>query len=371
MAVRLIHIAPELPPTVGGVADYSTILSRRLAEESDGSVEPILIHAGKAPTEAIEVDFPTVDLSGTQSAATIADTVQNLSDEADRPAVVMLEYSGYGYAKRGAPLWLARGLARVCGDDGVPLITMFHEISASGPVWTSAFWFSPLQTYAARRLARLSSGIMTTHPTGTDEFRGVGEDSSIQVCPVFSNVGEPKSRPSFRERAAQAVVFGGGQTKTALYGPHRSVMQAGLEEWAIDTVIDVGPPDAVQSEALETEVEVRGFQPAEAISDVLLDARIGLLHYPAAYATKSGILAAYMAHGTVPVLVAPEPLGGRLEAGTHFAVPKNNKTQEGPRIARAAASWYDRHAHSQHAAQTVLDLMKPAIDSPVVRSTPQ
>jgi hypothetical protein len=51
--VRLIHIAPELPPTVGGVADYAVILSRRLVEVSDGTVEPVLIYAGHEPTEAI------------------------------------------------------------------------------------------------------------------------------------------------------------------------------------------------------------------------------------------------------------------------------------------------------------------------------
>lgn len=53
MGTRIIHIAPELPPKVGGVADYNAILSRRLVEVSDGTVEPVLIYAGHEPTEAI------------------------------------------------------------------------------------------------------------------------------------------------------------------------------------------------------------------------------------------------------------------------------------------------------------------------------
>jgi hypothetical protein len=354
------------------VADYTALLSRRLVEESEGAVEPVLVHAGKPPAETIEAGFPVVEVSGRQSAVTLADTVRNVADDADGLAVVLLEYVGYGYAKHGAPLWLMRGLHRVCGNGGIPLVTMFHEISASGPIWTSAFWLSLVQTHVARRLARLSDGLMTTHPTAAEELRGfVGGEKSIEVCPVFSNVGEPASRSPFEDRSAQAVVFGGSRTKTALYDTYRAVTQSGLNRWGIETVLDVGPPEASRPEALDTDVDVRGLQPATAISDLLLDARIGLLHYPAAYATKSGILAAYMAHGVVPVLVEPEPLGGPLEAGRHFAVAERGELSAGPQVGRSAAAWYDRHAHSRHAAQTALALMKQAADMPICSSTSQ
>jgi hypothetical protein len=368
--IRLVHIAPELPPTVGGVADYTAILSRRLVEVSDGTVEPVLVHAGNEKADEIDVEFPVTDLSGQCSATTLADTVERLAGEARGKAVVLLEYSGYGYARRGAPLWLARGLGRVCGEVSIPLLTMFHEISASGPLWSTAFWLSPVQTHVARRLARLSNGLMTTHPTGDDKLRAfVGENTPVRVRPVFSNVGEPASRPAFGERAAQAVVFGGSQTKAALYDTHRATTRAALSKWEIDRVVDVGPPETALPKALDVDVDVQGLRPAETISNLLLNARIGLLHYPAAYATKSGILAAYLAHGVVPVLVAPEPLGGRLEAGTHFAVAAQEGTADGPWIARAAAAWYNRHAHSRRAAQTALTLMKQVADMSIAPPT--
>ena len=79
MSIRLIHISPELPPTVGGVADYTAILSRRLVEVSDGIIEPVLVHAGNQSAEAIEVDFPTVDLSGERSASALAETIEQLA----------------------------------------------------------------------------------------------------------------------------------------------------------------------------------------------------------------------------------------------------------------------------------------------------
>lgn len=360
--IRCIHITPELPPTVGGVADYTAILSRRLVEVSDGAVEPVLVHAGKQQVDAIEVDFPVVDLSGEQSARRLVEAVQELAYEAEEDAVVLLEYSGYGYAKRGAPWWLARGLRRVCGGEEIPLITMFHEISASGPVWTSAFWLSPVQSWIAWQITRLSDGITTTHPTGASQIgQWADDDTSVEVTPAFSNVGEPTERPPPSERCPQAVIFGGQRTKTAIYQTHRAVTQKALEEWGIQTVVDVGPPGVATPERLEIDVEVRGIQPVEVISELLLDAQIGILHYPAAYATKSGILAAYMAHGVVPLLVEPEPLGGRLGAGEHFALAGGTKKENAGRIAQKTTAWYDRHVHSRRAAQTILDLTESAI----------
>ena len=374
-SIRLIHIAPELPPTVGGVADYTAILSRRLVEVSEGTVEPVLVHAGNQPTDAIEVDFPSVDLSGQCSASALAETVEQLAQEAEELAVALLQYSGYGYAQRGAPLWLARGLRRVCGPDGVPLITMFHEISASNwKPWTSTFWLSPLQSWVARQFVQCSAGGMTTHPSGAEELgRFAGKRTPVEVCPVFSNVGEPDERPTFDDRSPKAVIFGGRRTKTALYDTHRDTTQAALDRWSIDTVIDVGPSDAATPDAMGVKGDVRGLQPADAISDLLLDARIGLLHYPAAYATKSGILAAYMAHGVVPVLIAPEPLGGQLEAGTHFVTSAESsddaELKVGNRIGRTAADWYDRHAHSRNAAVTTLSLIERATDTTLLASS--
>jgi hypothetical protein len=368
--IRFIHIAPELPPTVGGVAGYTAILSRRLVEVSNGAVEPVLVHAGKQQVDTIEVDFPVVNLSGEQSARRLAETVQELACEAEQNAVVLLEYSGYGYAKRGAPWWVARGLRRVCDGEKIPLVTTFHEISTSGPVWTSAFWLSPVQSWIARQIAQLSDGAMTTHPTGASQIGQWADDETpVEVTPAFSNVAEPTERPPPSERRPQAVIFGGQRTKTAIYETHRAVTHKALEEWEIQTVFDVGPPGAAIPERLEIDVDVRGIQPVKAISELLLDAQVGLLHYPAAYATKSGILAAYMAHGVVPLLVEPEPLGGRLVAGEHFALAGSTKKENAGRIAQQATAWYDSHAHSCRAAQTTLGLTKHITTLPAADDT--
>jgi len=362
MNVRLIHIAPELPPTVGGVADYTAILSRRLVEESDGTVEPMLVHAGKQSAEAIEVDFPTVDLSGECSASALADTVEQLVDGAKGAAVVLLEYSGYGYARRGAPLWLEWGLRRVCGADGVPLVTMFHEIRASNwKPWTSTFWLSPVQGYVAARLARLSRAVVTNREPSAEWLRDrVDGDTPVRTQPVFSNVGEPDFLTAFEERESHVVVFGGGAMKNRLYETLGHVQV--LSDLGIDRLVDLGAIDEPLNSVGDIPVEAHGIQPASAISAHLQRARIGLLQYPVDYLTKSGIWAAYAAHG-LPCLVVSEPApSDPLEEGRHFlrADPEGSISEipDLEAVGRRAREWYRAHARSENAAYLFASLME-------------
>jgi len=362
--VRLVHITAELPPTVGGVADYTAILSRRLVEVSDGTVEPVLVHAGNESTDAIEVEVPTVDLSGECSAAALAETVRQLADESEGPAVVLLEYSGYGYAKRGAPWWLARGLRRVCGTDGVPLITMFHELYASGPPWTSAFWLSFVQARVVRRLARYSDGILANR---RDTAEWLHNRASTPVCfsPVFSNVGEPGELHPWEEREPYAVVFG-GTGKRALYTKHGSLMTKFLDRVGINRVVDIGPspPDCVGRQD-GIQVDIRGLLSPEEVSKSISNAQIGFLCRNPEALTKSGSLAAYFAHG-VPSVIAhrhSSEANPILEEGTHYismerAVRNTIEEEEWQELGRRAREWYVDNAHSSSVADVIEQLIK-------------
>jgi len=365
---RVVHITPELPPTVGGVADYTAILSRRLVEESNEVVEPVLVRAGQESDPAPDVEFPVIDLGGGATAPALTNTISQLSNEAPSRTLVLLQYSGYGFSTHGAPLWLLRGLRQSCGERGIPLLTVFHEIrSFSWKPWTRTFWLSPVQTGVAWGIARLCDGVMTTHPTAAARLRRFASDTTpVHVAPVFSNVGEPAERRPYEKRRPRAVVFGGGHTKTAIYETHGPLVKKLLQHQAIDEVVDVGAAAPVGPDHLGTEARVLGVQPAETISALLLDARIGLLHYSAAYATKSGVLAAYMAHGAAPALVDPAPRGGMLDAHKHY-VPVRDGTEppiDGyDRVSQQARNWYDQHAHSRRAATTMLGMLTHVFSS--------
>ena len=361
--LRLIHIAPELPPTVGGVADYTAILTRRLVEVSDASVEPMLVHAGNQSTDAIEVEFPVVDLSGECSAGRLAATVEELADEATKSVAMLLEYSGYGYAKRGAPWWLLRGLRRMCGEDGIPLVTMLHELYATGLPWTSAFWMSFAQAYVSGHLARLSRAVLTNRIASAQWLhRYVRNGVPVRTRPVFSNVGEPTNLPEFGEREPYAVVFGGPGMKQRLYSDLSPSRVREIQSAGIERIVDVGASGNSSEDVHGLPIERQGLQPARTVHEALLRARVGLLHYPIPYLTKSGIWSSYAAHG-VPSLILSEPqTTPEVSGGEHYV--RLNEDKELPStgglrsVGRAAWEWYQEEATSRKTAKHVMDLLR-------------
>jgi hypothetical protein len=348
---------------VGGVADYTAILSRRLVEVSGGAVEPVLVHAGRTSTDAIEVDYPAVDLSGKCSAATLAETINQLAGDAQGPTVVLLEYSGYGYAKRGAPLWLVRSLQRVCGETELPLITMFHELYATGPPWTSAFWITYIQRYVAMRLAQCSRAVMTNRPLSAKWLRTrVDESTPIRTQSVFSNVGEPESILPFEDRDPYAVVFGGSTMKNRLYKTLECNHAEFLSNLGVNRVIDLGPSNRCPDSVSGVPAVAHGLQPASVISRYLERARVGLLQYPVDHLTKSGIWASYAAHGVAPLVISDVSSSDPLEAGYHFLRLSSDdslfRIPKLKRIGSQAWDWYQAKAHSRNAAHLFASFAK-------------
>lgn len=364
--VRLIHITPELPPTVGGVADYAAILSQRLIEVAGGAIDPVLVHAGNRVADRIDVSFPVTDLSGRCSAAALADAIKRLADDAEGRAVVLVEYSGYGYAKRGAPWWLFRGLRRGTAENGPLLLTMFHELYATGSPWTSAFWMSFGQAYVARRIANCSEGMITNRADSAQWLRQVAQ-GPVRHVPVFSNVGEPSPLSTSNDQNGRAVVFG-GTGKNSLYAEHGRSITECLDTLGIDTLVDIGPPPREQLiESIGTNVNVRGVLSKDDVSECLHRASVGFLCRNPRALTKSGSLAAYMAHGVPSIVAARHSMEANpdLEEGVHYVSltralenGQNWDKQDWALIGRRGRTWYEDHAHSRKMAHTVLTLVE-------------
>jgi hypothetical protein len=374
--IRLIHIAPELPPTVGGVADYTAILSRRLVEESDGAVEPVLVHTGGQQVDAIEADFPAVDLSGEQSARRLAEAVQELAHEAEEDAVFLLEYSNYGYSRQGAPLWLMRGLKRACRD-GLSLVTMFHELYATGSPWETVFWRSFPQRFVADQLVRWSEQVFTNRTRAvawlTRYRRSLADE--VHVQPVFSNVGEPDTVPPFERRSPYVVVFGGKKDRT--YQNNGRIPRRLIEQHGVENVFDIGP--SKEFEGLGSEhLEFGGVLSSEAISSRLSEAFLGLISYPATRLSKSGAAAAFASHG-LPFVLVDEDEGGaadHYEEGKHFwrwSTLSNSPQLMGKQrladMSRAIRTLYEDHMHSRLAAQQFTSVLCKSTSQASIRQS--
>ena len=265
-------------------------------------------------------------------------------------APLLLHYVGYGYARRGAPLWLARAIAGRGRQQRLGVV--FHELYATGRPWQSSFWLGGLQKYVVTRLARQCDGALLTREANREWLAATGAltGKPVIVLPISSNVGEPVELRPLADRAPRLVVWGSAAVRAAAYGPHWASVRAACRQLGVTELVDIGPPVALPREA-GLPIEARGRLEAAALSENLLDARFGLLAYPASFLAKSTIFAAYAAHGVAPIVIdergTPDMDG--LAAGLAYLPLEHVSAGVPEEIARGARRWYAGHDTAAHA----------------------
>jgi hypothetical protein len=360
-ARTLIQVVPRWTKEPNGVVDYAVSLARALRARG---IESVFVSGTPvAGMMTSSEGWKVVSVSG-RRAADLAVTLERLTGSI-QAAAVLLHFSGYGYQKRGIPIWLLRGFERFRRGSGeVPLLIIFHELYASGRLWQSSFWLSPIQKLIARRFLKLSTGVIATTELCADRLRDWNGDSQISSMPVFSNVGEPGCGLPASARPATAVVFGLAGVEERLFGSYRHQVERLVGVMGVERIIDIGPRFLSQPSHLAgVPVIAKGALPAAVVSELLQKARFGLVAYPFDALGKSGVFASYAAHGTVPI-VFPERRGffDGLEVGRHFLdgseINNSLDADRLDRVQRAVFGWYA--AHSLHAQARLLER---AIDS--------
>lgn len=347
----VISIVPRLPPAIDGVGDYALNLARQLRQ--DFNIQTHFIVGNTKWNGAAEIDgFPVSQVSDRSP-----DTLLNLLSTDDSSSI-LLHYVGYGYAQRGCPVWLVDGLQR--WKSLFPkrsLVTMFHEISASGPPWTSAFWLSPLQKSLAARLAQMSDRCITSKQLYAEIIANLsrGKHHQIPFIPVFSNIGEPDKVLALSERQKRLVIFGGVANRARVYRDSQAVLEYVCQSLKIQEIWDVGTPTGVNLSAI-TKVPILeiGQQSAENVSNILADSVAAFSDYNPDYLAKSTIFASYCVHRLLPINAKGSALViDGIESGKHYWVPNPQRNELGndvemQAIADNAYSWYQTHNLSVH-----------------------
>lgn len=261
---------------------------------------------------------------------------------------VLLHYSGYGFARYGAPLdllwWIQRNRPRM-KRFGV----FFHEIYAqSNSPASSVFWLSPVQRYIASRLARSSDFWFSNIELSTEWLARRAGSVPHRRLAIYSSVGELHALPAARDNTL--IVFGSSPVRAETW---RQGGQA-LFDWARTRGIalhDIGAPivDADTAAALQRHgVTKHGRLEIDRIHALMRSATWGAVAYPPHYVAKSSVFAAYCAHGMAPLLLSNRPPGSDgLVPGTHYVL--NVPATPGPgaievdAIGRAAFDWYQDH----------------------------
>jgi len=349
--IEIIQIVPHLTPTISGVGDYSLLLAGELRHSHNINTHFIV---GDPQWEGPpEIDGFLVTKVSERSASHFESLLRDTAG-VDKP--LLLEYSGYGYEKRGCPFWLVKGLESWKRLNAkCRLLVMFHELYAFGPPWRSSFWNHALQKWMVKSLAKSSEHSFTNLQRYMRVLRSITRlpEANFSVHPVFSNVGEPNMKPSLRNRKPRLVVFGSAGWRQQAYDQHRNALEKLCQALKITEVIDIGPPcsDIPQ---ISVPCIQKGRLSAEQINRELLNARAGFFSYPVAFLGKSGIFAAYAAHGLVPVTYASNNTCSEdgLRPNEHFLTAASflcHSEQQIERISQQVHEWYAGHTINMHA----------------------
>jgi hypothetical protein len=361
----ILQIVPRAPGGRDGVGDYAWTLA--LGLQRINGCKTTFVSAAPSGTVKTEKRF---DILSPLTA--ISD--QQWRQYAEVP--IVLHYVNYGYQRRGVPLWLPKRLRQLRRSRGRRVITIFHELYASGSWCQSAFWLRPMQMRITRALARLSDLSIVSSEVLRAQLHCLAPGIPILVRPVFSNFGEPVLSPA----------------QLGARDPHRWVICGGtdLVERSVRSILRrkhlISGPSAPQElfvlggaersairKALENDKEIvaqclPNVDKAIA-SGILASCAFGWIDYfrqldtPTAAILKSGSYAALCAHGVIPVL----PHTGSMIALRDDALPgpffvaasaENLPTEsERPNVARAVYAWYGRNASSVHLAQSIAEAL--------------
>lgn len=301
-----------VPPGPGGVHDFAVALRDAWARQGCASALLPLDH-GAARTQSL-ADRLTGMLSGRLALAPATPTAQQRCS-------VLLHFSGYGYDPRGLCGWLLKELRNAQRQLGPQLriVTLFHELFASGRPWQSAFWLQPLQAGIAGRLAALSAALATNTAQHAQWLRAQqGVTGRLQVRPVFSNFAPPLRLPTLAAREPALIVFGSATTRARALrrlAAHTQTLQA----LGIEVISEVGPGTLSIDLKQRWQHQHLGLLPPAEVAQQLLRHRFALIDYPAPYLAKSSVLAAYAAHGNAVLnTAAAAPDADGLHAGQHY-----------------------------------------------------
>lgn len=376
--MEIIQIVPRLPPAMNGVGDYAYLLAKQLRAAHD--IHTIFVVCDptwkledrsqraegggrdrertsdiRHPASGICLDgFPVFQLKERS-----AKELLRMISAPGMPATVLLQYVGYGYEKRGCPVWLVRALSTwrsqdsaLCPPSSVlrRLVTMFHELYAFGPPWRSSFWTSPIQQWAATRLAHTSDSCVSNMRRYADwlGLRAPQHVGRIKTLPVFSNVGEVAEVGSLEARLPRMVIFGGTRWVDELLGRFREQTLKTCRALGVEQIITIGSPLHTSRTNLPIPVTEHGFIEAERVAELIRSSRVGMMNYFPGYLAKSGVFAAYAALGVLPVLPQfnPSQADGCLAGETHLLpnqVAPVLAKGELQRIADNAWEWYCEH----------------------------
>jgi hypothetical protein len=355
----LLQIVPHLPGTFDGVGDYALNLAKALS--ADHGITTTFLVARKTSVTAKD-GYAIISGLNRDASAELAQRFEH----------VILHYVNYGYQARGVPFSLRSFAKQLRRQLRGRWVTNFHELYASGPPWTSAFWVRPLQVRIARDIIDLSTSCVVSNTPIEKAIHAYDVRKKIYLAPVMSNFGEPELR-DFQAISTKRWAICGGTALIARslksfeqlhpripdsFAPEHLDVVGGHEEISINAILD-----RLRRSRPGLSCHYYPEVSAELASEVLRRSSFGWIDYFGAgkvwpsMVLKSTAYAACCAHGVVPILSHREEaiaIQGDALPGPYYITPDAIQFPS-PEQLRATQqkiyAWYHAHGDSRQLAR--------------------
>jgi hypothetical protein len=362
---RVLQIVPYAPGSLDGVGDNALVLAQRLLADHNLWTRFAVSHQTNVTAkDGFEV------ISGLDESA-----VDSLARDFDH---VILHYVNYGYQSRGVPFHLRRFARRLRGKLRGRWLTAFHELYASGPPWSSAFWLRPLQVKIARDLIGLSDGCFVSNRTIEEEIRAYDPVKKIYPGPIVSNFGEPEITDFSAASPKNWAICGGTALVAQSLSSFRRLRDAIPPAFAPAQLHVIGGRNETATRELVGDLAGGSsglschYHPevsAERASELVGQCSFAWLDYFGSgrvwpgMILKSSAFAACCAHGLVPVVSHREDafaLAGDPFPGPFFmtrGLVQFPPLEELRTTREKIYAWYHAHASARRLAQTYAEAL--------------
>lgn len=340
---------PRVPGGIDGVGDYALTISEKLRDKF-----------------GCDTVFATPDTSSSTTARGFdVLPLDRLAAEGPKHERIVLHYVNYGYQKRGIPFGLLSILRRIRQQHHAKLLTIFHELYASGPPWRSEFWLQPLQIHLAKSIAHLSDECIVSSDNFLRELRRLAPEARVHLHPVPSGLEEPslsREQIAGRDPHEWAIVGGTVLTERSLRSLRENLARI-PGSITPRTLIVVGGQENPVTRSLLAGLGIEStYRPqvaAAEASQILRTRSFAWLDYfrrpdvEFSMILKSSAYAAACAHAVIPVfphrgapiLIEGDPLPGPFSVGPNGCeVPA---AEQRANVAANIYDWYQRHASSE------------------------
>jgi hypothetical protein len=306
---KILHIIPTPPHHADGIGDYALQLAAQLRQDFQVETQ-FLVFRNDVQVEPVANGFVTRQLSIHTAETFCAAMPSGIQ-------AIIVHFSAYPYFDTslkgslgvGTPFWFTEALRSVVTTDCIKLIVMFHELPKL--YWKQFYLFdflNPIQCIVSRRLARMADTVFTS----SARFQLILSQwigNNVHKIPIFSSMGEPESVLPLGARQRQLIIFG-GSARERIYQNHSSALIEGCQLLGINKIYDIGSTLNLPNFA-HTGIEIveMGFRSSAEIGALLSTSIAGCLDYTPFPGNlgKSSVLAAYCAHGLVPILTRYNP----------------------------------------------------------------